>query len=189
MESNESAPILCGTDLARGETAEAHEDCDDRDLTTNRSAVRAGLEHRPADEVAEAEVVRMLADAGYYSAANITACVNVGIEPMLTGGREAHHPSWQARFSEPPPLVTAADAIERMKQRLRTRDGRAWYALRKPTVEPVFGIIKAVMGFRQFLLRGLDAARREWSLVTMAWNIRRMAALRVLASGRGPLCL
>ena len=128
----------------------------------------------------------MLANAGYYSAANITACVNVGIEPMLAGGREAHHPSWQARFSEPPPLVTAADAIERMKQRLRTRDGRAWYALRKPTVEPVFGIIKAVMGFRQFLLRGLDAARREWSLVTMAWNIRRMAVLRALASGRGP---
>ena len=85
--------------------------------------------------------------------------------------------------------MTAADAIERMKHRLRTRDGRAWYALRKQTVEPVFGIIKAVMGFRQFLLRGLGAARGEWSPVTMAWNIRRMAALRALASGRGLLRL
>ncbi len=129
------------------------------------------------------EVVRMLADAGYFSAANVTACTNVGIEPMLACGREAHHASWQARFSEPPPLATPADPIARMKHRLLTRAGRAWYALRKQTVEPVFGIIKAVMGFRQFLLRGLHAVRGEWSLVTMAWNIRRMAALRPLASG------
>ena len=55
--------------------------------------------------------------------------------------------------------------------------------MRKQTVEPVFGIVKTVMGFRQFLLRGLQAVRGEWSLVTMAWNIRRMAALRTLAAG------
>ena len=129
------------------------------------------------------EVVRMLADAGYFSAANVTACIHVGIEPMLACGREAQDLSWQARFSEPPPLATPAEPIARMKHRLLTRAGRAWYALRKQTVEPVFGIIKAVMGFRQFLLRGLQAVRGEWSLVTMAWNIRRMAALRALASG------
>ncbi|MFT4584135.1 MAG: hypothetical protein ACI915_001684 [Gammaproteobacteria bacterium] len=70
-----------------------------------------------------------------------------------------------------------------MAHRLRTRDGRAWYALRKQTVEPVFGNIKAVMGFRQFLLRTLEGVRGEWSLVTMAWNIRTMAALRNLAGG------
>ena len=70
-----------------------------------------------------------------------------------------------------------------MKLRLRTRDGRGWYALRKQTVEPVFGIVKSIMGFRQFLLRGLQAVRGEWSLVTMAWNIRRMAALRTLTLG------
>jgi len=65
-----------------------------------------------------------------------------------------------------------------MKHQLKTRAGRARYGLRKQTVEPVFGIIKAGMRFRQFLLRGLDAVRGEWSLVTMAWNIRRMAVLR-----------
>ncbi len=54
----------------------------------------------------------------------------------------------------------------------------AVYGLRKQTVEPVFGIIKTVMRFRQFLLRGLEAVSAEWSLVTMAWNIRRMAVLR-----------
>ena len=128
-------------------------------------------------------VTRLLADAGYYSAANVTACLNLGIEPLLASGREAHHLPWQARFSVPPPLLTPVDAIEHMKHRLRTRDGRGWYALRKQTVEPVFGIVKSIMGFRQFLLRGLDAVRGEWSLVTMAWNIRRMATLQTLTLG------
>ncbi|SEI75761.1 Transposase DDE domain-containing protein, partial [Azotobacter beijerinckii] len=54
----------------------------------------------------------------------------------------------------------------------------AAYALRKQTVEPVFGIIKSVMGFRQFLLRGLDNVRNEWTLVCLAWNFKRMAVLR-----------
>ena len=49
------------------------------------------------------------------------------------------------------------------------------------TVEPVFGIVKSTMGFRQFLLRGIHAVCDHWSLVTMAWNIRRMAILRALA--------
>ena len=133
------------------------------------------------------EVMRLLADAGYFSAANVTACVNSGIEPLLASGREAHHLPWSARFSEPPPLATPADAIERMKHRLRTRDGRGWYALRKHTVEPVFGIVKSVMGFRQFLLRGLSAVRGAWSLVTMAWNIHRMAALRTRPPDEGGL--
>ena len=66
-------------------------------------------------------------------------------------------------------MADASDAVAQMKQRLKTRVGRAWYALRKQTVGPVFGIIKAVMRFRQFLLRGLDAVCSEWSLVTMAW--------------------
>ena len=47
----------------------------------------------------------------------------------------------------------------------------------KQTPEPVFGIIKSVLGFRQFSMRGLEKARGEWSLVTMAWNIKRMFAL------------
>lgn len=65
-----------------------------------------------------------------------------------------------------------------MKQTLKTRAGRAAYALRKQTVEPVFGIIKSVLGFRQFLLRGLAKVRNEWTLVCLAWNFKRMAALR-----------
>ena len=96
----------------------------------------------------------------------------------MATGRDYHHLSWQERFGEPPPPPEPADAVAQMKHRLATRAGRAAYGLRKQTVEPVFGIIKAVMRFRQFLLRGLEAVSAEWSLVTMAWNIRRMAVLR-----------
>jgi Transposase DDE domain len=56
--------------------------------------------------------------------------------------------------------------------------GRKLYALRKQTPEPVFGIIKSVMGYRQCLLRGLESVKGEWSLVSLSWNIKRMFALR-----------
>lgn len=122
-------------------------------------------------------VTELLGDAGYFSAANVMACVDASIEPLLATGRESHHLSLQERFGEPAPLVKPADAVAQMAYRLKTRSGRTAYGLRKQTVEPVFGIIKAVMRFRQFLLRGLEAVSGEWSLVTMAWNIRRMAVL------------
>ncbi len=123
-------------------------------------------------------VTQLLADAGYFSEANVSTCVDASIEPLLAAGRDYHHLPWQERFAEPPPPPESADAVTQMRHRLATRAGRAAYGLRKQTVEPVFGIIKAVMRFRQFLLRGLEAVRGEWSLVTMAWNIRRMAVLR-----------
>jgi transposase len=119
-----------------------------------------------------------LADAGYYSEKNVTACVTAKIEPLIAVKREAHHPGWRDRFSEPEPLAAGASAVETMKHKLKTRAGRAAYALRKQTVEPVFGIIKSVMGFRQFLLRGLDNVTHEWTLVCLAWNLKRMAVLR-----------
>ncbi|MSR15524.1 MAG: hypothetical protein EXR86_13390 [Gammaproteobacteria bacterium] len=75
-------------------------------------------------------------------------------------------------------MATEATAVQRMKHQLKTCAGRAQYGLRKKTVEPVFGIIKTLMRFRQILLRGLGAVRGEWSWVTLAWNIRRMAVLR-----------
>jgi transposase len=123
-------------------------------------------------------VTQLLADAGYFSEANLTACVDASIEPLLAAARESHHLPWQERFGEPPPPPESADALTQMRHRLKSRAGRAVYGLRKQTVEPVFGIIKAVMRFRQFSLRGFEAVRAEWSLVTMAWNIRRMAVLR-----------
>ncbi len=122
-------------------------------------------------------VEQLLADNGYFSAANVEHCVEENIEPLLAAGRDRHHPHWEDRFTEPALLTEPASAVDRMKHRLKTIEGRKLYGLRKQTVEPVFGIIKSVMGFRQFLLRGLDAVQGEWNLVTMAWNIKRMAVL------------
>ena len=92
-------------------------------------------------------------------------------------GRDEHHPHWRSRFEESAPLERPATHTEQMKHALNTQAGRAAYALRKQTVEPVFGIIKSVMGFRQFGLRGLDNVRNEWTLVCLAWNFKRMAVL------------
>ena len=65
-----------------------------------------------------------------------------------------------------------------MVHRLSTQAGKALYKMRKQTVEPVFGIIKHVMRWRQMSMRGLLKAQGEWNLVTMAWNIKRMHVLR-----------
>jgi transposase len=120
----------------------------------------------------------LLADSGYFSEKNVVTCVEANITPLIAVGREEHYPGWRARFTEPGPLAADAGPVERMKHTLKTKAGRATYALRKQTVEPVFGIIKSVMGFRQFLLRGLENVQTEWTLVCLAWNLKRMAVLR-----------
>jgi transposase len=121
---------------------------------------------------------RMLADSGYLSQSNVEHCEAAKIEPLISLGRERHHVDWRERFaaapSAPPP---DASPLQRMAHRLKTPAGRKLYALRKQTPEPVFGIIKSAMGFRQFGLRGLTSAQGEWNLVTMSWNIKRMFAL------------
>jgi transposase len=119
-----------------------------------------------------------LADTGYYSEKNVVTCVAAGMEPLIAVKRDEHHPGWRERFTEPAPLAVKASAVDAMKHALKTKAGRVAYALRKQTVEPVFGIIKSVMGFRQFLLRGLESVRNEWTLVCLAWNLKRMAVLR-----------
>jgi transposase len=119
----------------------------------------------------------LIADSGYFSEANVLACESQEITPYIAIGHEHHNqPLWD-RFSEPPPLPDDADYVTRMKHRLRTKEGKAIYAQRKVTSEPVFGIIKAVMGFRNFLLRGFEAVQGEWNLICMAWNIKRLHAL------------
>jgi len=119
----------------------------------------------------------LLADTGYFSAANVEACEKAGIEPLIAMGRQPHHPPLTERFETAPPAPENPTPVEAMAHRLKTPEGRKVYALRKQTPEPVFGIIKAVLGFRQFSLRGLDKVRGEWNLVTMAWNMKRMFAL------------
>jgi len=119
----------------------------------------------------------LLADSGYFSAANVDACTTAGIEPLIPTGRQPHYPPLGERLAKPPLPPETPTPVEAMAYRLKTPEGKKLYALRKQTPEPVFGIIKSVMGFRQFSLRGLQKVRGEWSLVTMAWNIKRMFAL------------
>ncbi len=119
----------------------------------------------------------LLADSGYFSDANVTLCAAAGIAPLIAAGRQPHHPTLRERFATAPPAPDNPTPLQAMTHRLRTPEGKKLYGLRKQTPEPVFGIIKSVMGFRQFLLRGLDNVQGEWSLVTMAWNIKRMFAL------------
>lgn len=114
----------------------------------------------------------LTADAGYMSETNAITAEERGVTPYLAMARE--------RRSWPPPEPVegappdGADAQARMASRLKTREGQARMRARKSTVELVFGIIKATMGFRQFLLRGLTKARGEWALVCTAYNIRKV---------------
>ena len=128
------------------------------------------------EELGKAET--LLGDNGYFSEANVKACEAAGIEPLLAMGRDSHHPSLSERFAGAPPAPANPTPVEAMAHRLRTPEGKALYAKRKCTPEPVFGIIKSTLGFRQFLLRGLENVQGEWSLVTMAWNVKRMFSLK-----------
>jgi transposase len=119
----------------------------------------------------------VVADTGYFSEANVKACVEQNVTPLIAVKREEHHPEPMARFTEAPPLKENATEVEQMRHLLLTMAGRALYAKRKCTVEPVFGIIKAILGFRQFSLRGLENVKGEFNLVAMAWNLKRMFVL------------
>jgi transposase len=121
-------------------------------------------------------------DNGYFSQTNIEAFESRGIEPYIAAGGDSHSQSWRERFAAAPsPPAESASPKVKMAYKLRTELGRAIYAARKSTVEPVIGIIKEVLGFRQFSLRGEMAAAGEWCLVCLAFNLKR---LHSLTSGR-----
>jgi len=128
------------------------------------------------EELGRAETI--LADNGYFSGANVKACIAAGVEPLIALGRDPHHQSLAGRFADALPAPENPTPVEAMAHRLQTSEGKKLYAKRKHTPEPVFGIIKSVLGFRQFLLRGLEKVKAEWTLVTLAWNMKRMFALK-----------
>jgi transposase len=117
-------------------------------------------------------------DAGYFGPATLQACAKRGIEPYIATGRDPHHPSWQQRFAPlPDPPPEDASSQVKMAYKLKTALGKAIYGVRKCTVEPVIGIIKEALGFRQFSLRGVQAAAGEWGLVCLAFNLKRFHTL------------
>jgi transposase len=119
-------------------------------------------------------------DAGFFSTKNVAMLEGRGIRAYIATGRDVHTRSWRERFGAatvPPEPPAAASPKVKMAHALRTAAGKAIYGLRKSTVEPVIGIIKEVLGFRQFSLRGEAAARGEWGLVCLGYNLKRLHTL------------
>lgn len=115
----------------------------------------------------------LLADAGYYSEENVIACDRQKITPYISTRREKHNTPLKKQ-PVPPERPDSKDPVACMKYQLQRTAGKAKYAKRKSTSEPVFGVIKAAMGYRNFLLRGIEAVSGEWSLLCMAYNLKMM---------------
>jgi transposase len=117
-------------------------------------------------------------DNGFFSEHNILALEQRSIEPYIATGREAHHKDLNTLLgSMAPRPPDDATPLEKMAYKLSTEIGQAIYRLRKCTVEPVIGIIKEVLGFRQFSWRGLKKVAGEWCLVCLAFNLKRLHIL------------
>jgi len=117
-------------------------------------------------------------DNGFFSEHNILALEQRAIEPYIATGREAHHKDLNTLLGSISPVPPDdATPLEKMAYKLSTEIGQAIYRLRKCTVEPVIGIIKEILGFRQFSLRGLKKVTGEWCLVCLAFNLKRLHIL------------
>ena len=147
--------------------------------TNDKREVEPTLEQLRENGRLLGEADSLLADAGYFSESNVDACVREGIRPYISGNREKHNkPLWERFGREEEETEEPVTAVEEMRRRLKTMEGRKLYAKRKSTVEPVFGVIKHVMGFRQFLRRGIESVGEEWNLVCIGYNLKRMHVLR-----------
>jgi hypothetical protein len=122
----------------------------------------------------------ILADAGYASGPAGAAIKAMQIEPLVAIARTQPQRPYDFR---PPPDPKPTRAITEpwridMQATLETEDAKNKYKLRKQTVEPVFGIIKSVLGFQRFSLRRLQKVKTEWTLLALAYNCKRMRTLR-----------
>ena len=140
----------------------------------------AGIE-RPTDENGEPKKIPNTADTGYFSEKAVDDLNTLGLDPYIAVGRQKHH------SPEPMPTDGMASAEmsvkEQMAHKLRTETGRLLYAARKRIVEPVFGQIKHVRGFRQFLLRGLPKVAGEWQLVCLTHNLLKIWRFTACTAG------
>ncbi len=118
------------------------------------------------------EVTSLLADNGYFNNANCSLADQARITTCIAVWREQHNLTLENRFSDCSSLPEGADSKTGTRQHLHTKIGKALYAACKSTVEQAFGIIKHVLGFRQFSLRGLERVTAEWDLVSLAWNLK-----------------
>ncbi len=118
-------------------------------------------------------------DTGYFSADNVEKLSQQHIEPFIACGRQSHNQRLEERLAAEPEAHENATPVEVMQHQMKTKMGKGFYAKRKSTVEPVFGIIKEVMGFRHFMLRGIESVKGEWTLMCLAYNLKRLCVLNL----------
>jgi transposase len=126
----------------------------------------------------------VLADCGYVNGDSMERMERKGYDLYLPVTAEAGNNDRRYDYRPPrekPPRVVTDPRLVAMQTKMQGKEARRRYAKRKQTVEPVFGIIKAVMGFRHFRLRGLAGVSLEWMLTTLAYNVKRLYALRSMA--------
>jgi len=135
------------------------------------------------------KVTAVLVDSGFYSEEAVQTIEQnpdgtpTGMIVYAAVGKSSHHKTVANLLPQPEPPAPSptASAKERMAHRLKTKTGQQLYKLRKQTVEPVFGIVKEVLGFRRFSLRGLAKVSLEWVLVCVSYNLKRLFTLKNLA--------
>ena len=181
--TDEESRIMASSEgFVQGYNAQAAVDCDSHLIVAEHVSQSANDKQEMAPALERLDAVRdvigkpraLLADAGYHSEANVRGCEVAGIEPSIASGRQRHNTPLAQRLEPPVPPPPQRHGVAAMAHRMSTPEGKALYAKRKSTVETVFGVIKEVMGFRRFHLRGVEAVRGEWTLVCMAWNLKRM---------------
>jgi transposase len=150
------------------------------DAPNDKQQLQPGLQ---AISPAAGNISSTLVDSGYYSEAAVTRVEAGGTGPTIYAAmhRQPHGRSIAQLEKQAEPLAPpqGASLAEIMAHRLATAEGKALYRLRKQTVEPVFGIIKEVIGFRRFMLRGMEKASHEWTIVSTAYNLKRLFGLGV----------
>jgi len=144
----------------------------------DKQELKQDLESIPEDAFKPETV---LVDSGFYSEEAVKDVEsNDGPQVYAAVEKHSHHVSVEdlEKKADPPEPPGNSSAVEQMRYKTQTKSGKALYKLRKQTVEPVFGIIKEVMGFRRFSLRGRDNVEIEWALVCLAYNIKRLFNLK-----------
>ena len=126
-------------------------------------------------------VKRALADSGYANGSEVKTLEDRGIDVLVStrGGDRRRQHDFRPEKPPKPDKEPKSKWIRAMREKLAQDDNRAWYGLRKLTVEPVFGVVKQVIGFREFLLRGQEKVNGEWQLVMLAYNCKRLHNLRI----------
>jgi transposase len=193
MKANNKGWDYCGN--AQASVDETHQiivACDVSDAANDKQQAvplaQATLENLkqagitpPKDADGQEQKIPTTMDSGYYSEAAAKDVEELGFDPYMATGRQRHHASAEESTASTP--SAEATAKEKMAAKLRTPAGRALYARRKVIVEPVFGQIKGVRGFRRFLLRGLAKVRGEWRLVCLTHNLLKIWRYRCAPSG------